>query len=445
MEMVPLLQEAWQNKGSRTALVLESISVRHYKERRVFVEKTAITGKRRFGLALLLGMLAAFGPLTIDMYLPSFPHIASELNTSASLVQLSLTACLLGLGFGQIVVGPLSDANGRKKPLVISIFLYVLASVACAIAPNIGTLIAARFMQGFTAAAGIVISRAIVRDLFNGRELTKFFSLLMLINGLAPILAPVFGSAILLIPSANWNWIFLALGLLGTVIAFIVISKLGETLPVEKRTPSSITHTMNTFKNLLSDRTFMGFALTQGLMMGGIFAYVSGTPFVYQGIYEVSPQVFSILFGVNGLGIIVGTHLVGRYAGIIPERKFLRFGLITAVIASSILLVMTILEGPLISIVIPIFLFVSMIGMVGTTSFSLAMETQGNRAGSASALLGLLPFVIGAITAPLVGIAGEETAVPMGLIMFLASAASLCAFLFLAKGGKMEQGKELSS
>ncbi|MFB4212147.1 multidrug effflux MFS transporter [Shouchella sp. JSM 1781072] len=408
------------------------------------MEQTAITGKKRFGLALLLGTLAAFGPLTIDMYLPSFPSIASDLGSPASLVQLSLTACLLGLGTGQLVVGPLSDSKGRKKPLVISIFLYVLASLACAMAPNITTLIVARFMQGFTAAAGIVISRAIVRDLFNGRELTKFFSLLMLINGLAPILAPVFGSAVLLLPGANWNWIFITLAILGLVIVLIVINRLKETLPEENRTQSSIGHTLRTFKSLLLDRTFMGFAFTQGLMMGGIFAYVSGTPFVYQGIYNVSPQVFSLLFAVNGLGIIVGTHLVGRYAGIIPERSFLRFGLITASIASSVLLIMTIMNGPLFTIVIPIFLFVSMIGMIGTTSFSLAMEAQGGRAGSASALLGLLPFVIGAITAPLVGIAGEDTAVPMGLIMFLSSIAALAAFYFLAKGGKdVQEAKDL--
>ncbi|AIC93507.1 multidrug effflux MFS transporter [Shouchella lehensis] len=400
------------------------------------MEQTSIIGRKRFGLALLLGTLAAFGPLTIDMYLPSFPSIASDLQAPASLVQLSLTACLLGLGAGQLVVGPMSDAKGRKKPLVISIFFYVLASLACALAPNIGTLIVARFMQGFTAAAGIVISRAVVRDLFNGRELTKFFSLLMLINGLAPILAPVFGSGVLLIPGANWNWIFISLALLGLIIVLIVINRLTETLPVENRTQSSIGHTLRTFKSLLLDRTFMGFAFTQGLMMGGIFAYVSGTPFVYQGIYDVSPQVFSLLFGVNGLGIIVGTHLVGRYAGIIPERSFLRFGLVTATVASSVLLIMTIINGPLFSIVVPIFLFVSMIGMIGTTSFSLAMESQGGRAGSASALLGLLPFVIGAITAPLVGIAGEDTAVPMGVIMFLSSVSALAAFYLLAKGGK---------
>ncbi|MEK4566779.1 multidrug effflux MFS transporter [Alkalihalobacillus sp. FSL R5-0424] len=398
-----------------------------------------IAGKKRLGLAFLLGMLAAFGPLTIDMYLPSFPDITVGLETTASLVQLSLTACLLGLAVGQLVVGPLSDAKGRKKPLIVFIFLYVLASFACAFAPNIYFLIIGRFLQGFTAAAGIVISRAVVRDLFSGRELTKFFSLLMLINGLFPIMAPVFGAGVLLVPGATWNWVFIVLGILGLIIVTAVSFKLKETLPAEKRVPSSIGATLRTFSYLIKDRLFMGLALTQGLMTGGIFAYVSGTPFVYQSIYDVSPQMFSVLFGINGLGIILGTHLVGRYAGIVPERVFLKVGLIIAVVAGAFLFVMTLLEGPLLSIVIPIFFFVSMIGMVGTTSFSLAMETKEKQAGSASALLGLLPFAIGATTAPLVGIAGEETAVPMGFIIFIMSAGAFLSFTFLAKGGRVKE------
>ncbi|MCM2676245.1 multidrug effflux MFS transporter [Alkalicoccobacillus plakortidis] len=401
-----------------------------------------IIGKKRIGLAFLLGMLAAFGPLTIDMYLPSFPDITRGLDTSASLVQLSLTACLLGLAAGQLVVGPLSDARGRKKPLLLFIALYVVASFACAFAPNIYFLIIGRFLQGLTAAAGIVISRAVVRDLFSGRELTKFFSLLMLINGLFPIMAPVFGAAVLLVPGATWNWVFIVLGILGILILTAVSIKLKESLPVEKRRPSSIRETLRTFACLLKDRLFMGLALTQGLMTGGIFAYVSGTPFVYQNIYEVSPQMFSILFGVNGLGIIFGTHLVGRYAGIVPERVFLRVGLTISMIASGFLFVMTLIGGPLISIVIPIFFFVSMIGMVGTTSFALAMETKGEQAGSASALLGLLPFGIGAATAPLVGIAGEETAVPMGLIIFVMSVGAFLSFTFLARGGRAVQEQQ---
>ncbi|WP_260681942.1 multidrug effflux MFS transporter [Alkalicoccobacillus porphyridii] len=398
-----------------------------------------ITGKKRLGLAILLGMLAAFGPLTIDMYLPSFPDIARNLETSASLVQLSLTACLLGLAAGQLVIGPLSDAQGRKKPLVLFIALYAGASVICAFAPNIYILIGARFLQGFTAAAGIVISRAVVRDLFSGHDLTKFFSLLMLINGLFPIMAPVFGAAVLLVPGATWHWVFIVLAILGLTIMLLVVTKLEESLPVERRRPSSIKSTLQTFKHLLKDRLFMGLALTQGLMVGGIFAYVSGTPFVYQNIYEVSPQTFSLLFGVNGLGIILGTHLVGRYAGIVLERTFLRIGLIIAVVASGFLFVMTLIEGPLLFIVIPIFFFVSMIGMVGTTSFALAMESKSEQAGSASALLGLLPFSIGAMTAPLVGIAGEDTAVPMGLIIFLMSVGAFLSFTFLARGGRTPQ------
>lgn len=395
-----------------------------------------ITGKKRLGLAFLLGMLAAFGPLTIDMYLPSFPDITTGLNTSASLVQLSLTACLLGLAAGQLVVGPLSDSNGRKRPLILFIALYVVASLICAFAPNIYILIIARFLQGFTAAAGIVISRAVVRDLFDGHELTKFFSLLMLINGLFPIMAPVFGAAVLLVPGATWNWVFVVLGILGLIIMILVIFKLQESLPVEKRRPSSIKSTLQTFGELFKDRTFIGLALTQGFMVGGIFAYVSGTPFVYQNIYEVSPQTFSILFGINGLGIILGTHLVGRYAGVIAERVFLRIGLLIAVVASGFLFIMTLFEGPLFLIVIPIFFFVSMIGMVGTTSFALAMEGKTEKAGSASALLGLLPFGIGALTAPLVGIAGEDTAVPMGLVIFIMSLLAFLSFTYLAKGGK---------
>lgn len=390
---------------------------------------TSPTGKKRMALAFMLGILAAFGPVTIDMYLPSFPQIAEELGTTASLVQLSLTACLLGLAIGQLIIGPLSDAVGRRRPLLAGILFYVVASIVCAIAPNIFVLIAARFLQGFSASAGIVISRAIVRDIFSGQQLTKFFALIMVINGLAPILAPIVGGGILTF--SEWNAIFILLGLLGLLITILVYTRLEETLPPERRSVSSVKHLLLVYTSLLKDRRFMGFALVQGFMMAGIFSYVSGTPFVYQEIYGVSPQAFSFLFGFNGLGILLGTHLVGRYAGVIPESAFLRTGLYIAGTGATFLLIMTILKGPLISIVIPMFLFVSSIGMIGTTSFALAMETQGERAGSASALLGLLPFILGALAAPLVGIAGK-TAVPMGVVMFMSSMIAICSFHFLA-------------
>ncbi|EDL65181.1 Bcr/CflA family efflux MFS transporter [Bacillus sp. SG-1] len=401
------------------------------------------TGKERIGLAFLLGMLGVLGPLNIDMYLPSFPGIASDLEASASQVQLSLTSCLIGLAVGQIVVGPISDAKGRKSPLLLFIFLFALSSILCAVAPNISVLIAARFLQGFTASAGVVLSRAVVRDVFSGRELTKFFALLMVINATAPMIAPITGGAILLLPFATWNTIFYVLGLIGFLIVGVIALKLKETLPPEKRIPSSLGSSVRTIGSLLRDRSFIGFALTVGLIHGGSFAYVAGTPFVYQGIYGVSPQVFSILFGINGLAIITGSFLIGRLGGFIHERKLLRVAVIIAVCATSFLLLMTIIQGPLAAVVIPIFIYMTTMGMILTSTFTLAMEHQGHRAGSASAVLGMLPLVIGSIVAPLVGI-NETTAVPMAAALFITASFGAVAF-FRLTGKKQALAMKLST
>ncbi|WP_440621335.1 Bcr/CflA family efflux MFS transporter [Bacillus subtilis] len=390
------------------------------------------TGKERLALAFLLGMLAILGPLNIDMYLPSFPEIAEDLSASASLVQLSLTACLVGLTIGQLIVGPVSDAQGRRKPLLICIFLFALSSLFCALAPNITTLVAARFLQGFTASAGLVLSRAIVRDVFTGRELSKFFSLLMVITAVAPMVAPMTGGAILLLPFATWHTIFHVLMIIGFLLVLLIALRLKETLPPEKRIPSSIGTSVKTMGSLLKDRSFMGYALTVGFIHGGSFAYVSGTPFVYQDIYGVSPQVFSILFGINGLAIISGSFIIGRFGGIIHEKSLLRIAVITAMIATAVLLTMTMIHGPLATLVISIFIYMITIGMVLTSTFTLAMEKQGHRAGSASALLGMLPLLLGSIVSPLVGI-NETTAVPMGAIMFVTAVIGSLAFFGLTK------------
>lgn len=386
---------------------------------------------KRFKLALLLGSLAAFGPLTIDMYLPSFPTITADFKTSASLIQFSLTACLLGLGVGQLIIGPMSDVHGRRKPLLIFLALYFVASVATAFAPNVYLFIAARFFQGFAAAGGIVVSRAVARDIYVGRELTKFFALLMLINNLAPILAPILGSSILLF--TNWRGVFIVLAGIGILLWFIITFRFEESLPVERRVPSNLKQTITNFTTLIRNREFLGYALIQAFVMAGIFAYVSGTPFVYQNIYGTSPQVFSLLFGMNGIGIMLGTFIIGRFTDFISETRFLVIGLFTAFLSGLILLIVVLFDGPLVGIVISIFMFVSCIGIISTSSFSLAMEKQGHVAGSASALLGLLPFVFGAISAPLVGIAGEKTAVPMGVIIFIAGLLALLSYYVLVR------------
>ena len=383
-----------------------------------------LSGKKRIQLAMLLGSLGLLGPFTIDTYLPSFPTIVKDFHTTASLVQISLTACLLGLGAGQLFIGPLSDVKGRRKPLLLFLCLYLLASLTCSFSPNIYFLIVARFVQGFSAAGGLVVSRAIVRDLFSGKELTKFFTLIVLVGNLGPIVAPIAGGAIL--SFTKWNGVFIVLACIGAILIFMVSLKLPETLPPEKRVPSNLPQLMSNFGSLFKEREFMGYAFTQGFTTAGIFAYVSGIPFVYQNIYHVSPQQFSLLFGVNGLGLIIGSQLVGRLADHISERTFLKIGLGISIAAGAILLIALLLKAPLIAVAIPIFFFVSSISIIGTTSFALAIESQGHIAGSASALLGLLPFVLGSLSAPLVGIAGSYTGVPMGVTIF---GASLLAFL----------------
>jgi len=278
----------------------------------------SLTKTKRLQIAFLLGSLSLLGPFTIDTYLPAFPTIVEQFHTNASLVQVSLTTCLLGLAFGQLIIGPMSDVQGRRKPLLTFLGLYLLSSLICAIAPNIYMLIGARFIQGFAAAGGLVISRAVVRDLYSGRELTKFFATLMLIGNLGPIVAPIIGGAIL--SFASWKVVFLVLTCVGIILTLVVAFKLEETLPVEKRVPSNIKKVVSNFGSLLKDREFAGYAFTQGFTTAGIFAYVSGISFVYQNIYGVSPQVFSLLFGVNGVGLIIGTQICWTIIEIFREN-----------------------------------------------------------------------------------------------------------------------------
>jgi DHA1 family bicyclomycin/chloramphenicol resistance-like MFS transporter len=388
---------------------------------------------RRVSLALVLGSLAAFGPLSIDMYLPSFPALAEDFHAGTSLVQLSLTACLLGLSCGQLVAGSISDVCGRRRPLMVGLAVYAAVSLLCAFSPSIWALIALRFLQGMAGGAGIVISRAVVRDLFSGAELTKFFTLLMLVNGSAPIFAPLVGGQILRVTS--WPGVFVLLAAVGVIMLIVVYFGLPETLEAERRSAGGLKNTLLTFRRLIFDREFMGYALAQGFVAAGIFSYVSGSPFVIQDIYGASPQMFSLLFAVNGVGLITAGQITGRLAARIGEAKLLHFGLGLAAFG-GVSTLLTILSGAGLYMLMPcLFMVVSSIGIVGSTSFALAMQNQAKSAGSAAALLGLISFVAGGCTAPLVGLGGSHTAIPMGVVIASADVGAVLCYYFLTRGG----------
>lgn len=385
----------------------------------------------RLKLAVMLGSLATIGPLSVDMYLPAFPIIAEDLHTSAPLIQLSLTFFLVGMALGQLFAGPFSDVYGRRKPLLIGMAIYSVASVLCALSPSIWTLLLLRFVQGMAGSAGIVISRAIVRDLYSGSELTKFFSLLMLVNGLGPIIAPIIGGQLLRVTS--WQGVFILLGIIGILLLLTVLSGLPETLVKERRAKGGTRATLLTFKNLFLDRSFMGYAICQGLVFASMFAYISGSSFVFQNVFHVSPQTFSLIFAMNGLGIILATQTTGRLAGRVGEATLLKVGLRLSALGGVWLFIMLFLNASLFAVLPPLFLTVSSVGMVNTAGFSLAMQTQGKSAGSASALLGVLSLIIGGMIAPLVGIGGSHTAIPMGIVMACSSLGSNLAFTLLVR------------
>lgn len=393
------------------------------------ISSSTFSKSKRLWLALLLGTLSAFGPFSLDMYLPSLPLLANDLHTSASYAQLSLTACMAGLAMGQLLAGPLSDVRGRRKPLIIGLSLYTLSSLLCIFVPSIGSFVALRFIQGVAGAVGIVISRAMVRDLYSGTELTKFFALLMLVNGAAPIIAPVAGGQLL--EFTTWRGVFVVLSLIGIVTLLAVIFGLSETLPPSRRSRGGFKQMFSTFRTIMGDRLFMGYALSQGLVGTAMFAYIAGSPFVLQNIYNVSPQMFSLCFAINGLGIIIGSQLAGRLAGRIGETRLLVSGLILAAFGGSWLLIAIVMKTGLIGILVPLFIVVSCVGLVSTSCFSLAMKNQANSAGSASALLGVMMFLFGGIVAPLVGIGGENTALPMGIIIAITDIGALLIYILM--------------
>jgi DHA1 family bicyclomycin/chloramphenicol resistance-like MFS transporter len=387
----------------------------------------ADAARPRARTVVVLGGLTMFGPLSLDLYLPALPQLADDLNASASAAQLSITACLVGLAVGQLVAGPLSDRLGRKRPLMIGLVAYLLASVACALAPSVTVLIVLRLIQGLGGAAGIVISRAIARDLYSGSALMIFFSRLLLVAGLAPVLAPILGGQLSRIMS--WRGIFGVLAGFGAVLLLAGWFGLKETLPPERRVIGGFRPTLQAYNRLLHDRFFVGCALSSGLAGATMFAYIAGSTFVLQKIYGMSPQGFSFVFGGISLGLVAAAQAGARIALVWPLTRVLALGLIINLLGAASLLVTVISGLPMGVLIGALLVMVCAVGLIFPTANALAMADYPDLAGTASSLQGLSQFVFGAIAAPLVGIAGEQTALPLGIV---ATAVSICAMTSFA-------------
>jgi DHA1 family bicyclomycin/chloramphenicol resistance-like MFS transporter len=386
----------------------------------------------RARLALILGGLTAFGPLSLDMYLPGLPSLARDLGASAAQAQLTLTACLLGVACGQLMVGSLSDSLGRRLPLLLGLVTYAVCSLLCAVTVSAPELIAARFLQGAAGGAGIVIARAVARDLYSGVALARFFGVLMLVNGSAPVLAPVIGGQLLRVGS--WRTSFFALALIGGFLLVAAGLGLPETLPRERRRSGGLAPTLATYRRLLGDRQFVGYALCCGLAIGALFTYIAGSPFVLEGIYGLSPQGFSLVFATNAVGIVSAGQVSARLVARVGARRLLAAGLISAFVGGLALLVAVLAGAGLYGILPALFVVVSSGGLVMPNAIALALADQGAVAGSASALLGLCQFVIGALAAPLAGIAGPTTAVPMALVISTLTTGALICFVTMLRG-----------
>ncbi|MCQ4122059.1 multidrug effflux MFS transporter [Rhodococcus tibetensis] len=382
-------------------------------------------------IVLVLGALIALGPFTIDMYLPALPDIGTDLGASSSAVQLTITGTLLGLALGQLIVGPLADSLGRRRPLIAGIGLHVLASVLAVFAPTVAVLGALRVFQGIGAAAAAVVAVAVVRDLFTGNMVAVVMSRLMLVLGVAPVLAPSIGGALLI--ALDWRGIFVVLAVIGTLTALIGALGLKETLPPERRRKSNLSSVLSTYKSLLRDRKFMVLTLVSSVGMASLFAYVSGASFVFQTQYGLDEQEFALLFSSGAIALIGASQLNVRALARWSPQQITIASLAFATVAGAALLVTAYFElGGLVGFVIPLWFLLAGVGFVLPNAPALALGRHGEAAGTAAAMLGALQFGVGALIAPLVGVLGN-TGVALGATMTMCVGLGLVALLATAR------------
>ena len=386
-------------------------------------------------LPTLLLLLTVFGPISMDLYLPALPALTAELGAATSVAQLTVTTCLIGLAVGQLIAGPLSDRFGRRGVLLIGVVAYVVTSALCAASPTVELLILARLVQGLAGGVGIVIAQAAGRDVFSGGALIRFYGRLTVIGGLAAIVGPLLGGQLNTV--TDWRGLFVFLAVVGAALLVTAAVAFPETLPAARRTTGGFAQTGRDFRVLLSDRVFLGAVLSQGFMYAALFAYLSGATFVLQGIYGLSPQGYALAFGLNSAGFMVSGYLAGRAAERWSLPRTLTIGIVVAGLGALGLLATGLFALgqtmlPLWVVIVSLLALASGVAITSPPATTLALAGYPHLAGTASSLLGMVRFGFGGVTAPLVGVAGAATILPLGIVATASIVLAAGAYLVLA-------------
>ncbi|MDE0546079.1 multidrug effflux MFS transporter [Microbacterium sp. C7(2022)] len=369
----------------------------------------SISARRRVLYIILLGALTALGPFTIDLYLPAFPTLEADFDTTAAAIQLTLTGTMIGFALGQLIVGPLSDKVGRRIPLLTVTAIHVVASTAAALAPTLELLSIARVLQGAGAAAGGVVAAAVIRDLFGGKRLVVMLSRMALVSGVAPVLAPLVGSALLLV--MPWRGIFVVLAVYGAIMLVAAIVFIPETLPRARRHEAGSTTVWQRYRSVFSDRVFIGVLIIGGMTFSGLFSYLSASSFLFQQSYGFDAQQYGVLFAVNSVGVVIGVQTASRLAARFGPQWVMAFSTASLVITASAIIVTDQLALGIWGVMIPLFLFMTACGFTFPCAQVLALDRHGKAAGTAQSILGATNFGVAGIVSPLVGWLAHDTGI----------------------------------
>lgn len=392
---------------------------------------TAVLPKSSWRLVVVLGALTMLGPFTMDLYLPAFPAVQRDLLASEVSVQLTLTATAMGMGVGQLIVGPISDIFGRRWPLLLATMLHVISSIGVAVSPEIGLVSLARFGQGVGAAASAIVTVAMVRDLFGGYRLVRMLATIALISGLAPIVAPVLGSRLLLLIS--WRGVFWVLAIYGVIILICCFFVIPETILQTRQREGGLAAIAGRTRAILTDRVFIGVTIVGSMIFGTLITYLSTSSFVFQTQFGLNPQQFGILFAFNALGLLAATQSAARLMRVFEPAWLLSISLSTLLASGIALILLNLVGAGFLPIAVACFVFLASCGFSNPCVSILILKDQKGRAGTAAAITGFANSMIGGLLSPLPGLIGGASAASLGMVTCGAAFLGLCGLLLIVR------------